>query len=107
MMRLALVVAMVAGCSGPAAVVAGGASLATFINTDKFVTDHIASAATGLDCRSLNITQKQGEYCQAYRDPEAAALAAQQNYPFCYRTIGLVTCYDQPDPYQNNEFPVR
>lgn len=103
----ALTAGLLAGCSGTAAVVAGGASLATFINTDKFVTDHVASAATGMDCSSLNVTTKQGAYCKAYQDPKAAALAAEQNYPFCYRTLGAITCYDQPDPFQNNEDPVR
>ena len=78
---------------------------ATFINTKKTLIDHTASFLTGQDCSSLKYSAGEG-YCQPFpsvEDGDAAEMDASQGTfvgygPYCYRTIGKVTCYSSPDP---------
>lgn len=66
------------------------AEAALIINTDKTLTDHIASMANDMDCSTLR-AQKGGHYCMPRYEnqPEVPAL-------YCYRTLAAVTCYDRP-----------
>ena len=104
---LALVALLIplSGCfltTGPGLFAVG---TATFINTKKTFTDHAASLITGQDCSSLKYNAGEG-YCQPYpseEDGEAVAMDdGRANFlgygPYCYRTIGKVTCYSSPDP---------
>lgn len=78
-------------------------STATFINTKKTVGDHAVTWMTGQDCSTLKYTKGEG-YC---RPREGEEVQDGANYgpdgtylsmgPYCYRTLGRVTCYDQPD----------
>lgn len=67
--------------------------LASLINTDKSVTDHLVSYVTGQNCSSVNLGES-GTYCL---DPLAALPLEAPRY--CYRSLGEVTCYDRPNPY--------
>ena len=103
---LALVVLMfsLSGCllaTGPGLFAVG---TATFINTDKTMTDHALSFVTGQDCSTLEYSKGEG-YCQPHESEQAIQpdLVAQGGTfvgygPYCYRTIGRVTCYSHPDP---------
>ena len=93
------------GCP-TAGVVLTGASVASYVNSDKFLADHAADALTEKDCRTTFVVEGK-QYCQDPVDPQAEALAEVEAQPYCYRSLGQVTCYDRPDPYNNNERPVR
>lgn len=95
-----------AGCGAETAAVAGGAAMVSFVGTDKTVVDHVASAASGKDC-SVLYTNNGGDYCRPEIDAEAEAIRRAENQLYCYNTLGEVTCYDSPDPYANNQIPVR
>ena len=89
-MRSFLLVAclgLLAGC-GYGVGIEGGAIIAT----DKTVSDHIISFASGKDCSTVRI-EKGLKYC---KEDE---VFIRQNI-FCYRTLGRVTCYDRPDPHK-------
>ena len=104
---LAILLLLLAGCTGGAALIAGGANLISLVHTDKTLSDHVISTATGKECSTLNVIETQQPYCQDYKDPEAEAMAVQQTAPYCYQTLGTISCYDRPDPFQNNEDPLR
>ena len=103
---LALIIissSLLSACESTAAVVIGAASIATFVQTDKAVTDHAASYFTGQDCSILYAVNDE-EYCQD-EDAKAAeelaareAAEAQQAQSYCYRTLGKISCYREPDP---------
>ncbi len=71
------------------------ASIATFVQTDKTMTDHVVSYVSGDDCSILH-TQDGGEYCRDTTEGPKDASVAQQTY--CYRTLGGIDCYMQEDP---------
>lgn len=58
--------------------------------TDKTIPDHIASYRSGKDCSTVR-TEQGRTYC---REDESRP----QPVAYCYRTIGDVTCYAEPDP---------
>lgn len=86
------------------------ASVSTVINTDKTPTDHVVSWATGEDCSSIEYS-KGREYCEetdiAATQADTALYGPSGNYhglgPFCYRTLGEVNCYNQPDPQASEQ----
>lgn len=91
------------GCTffttGPGMVVA---SLTTLSTTKKTPTDHVVSWLTGEECSAVKMSQGQ-DYCQpkaGVLDREALASldGGEGSGPFCYRTLGEVTCYSRPDP---------
>ena len=82
-------------CGIPGTVVIG-ASLASFIHTDKTVGDHVASWATDKDC-SLLYAADDKDYCQPLESPEKGQVAFMNSTLYCYRTLGGVSCYDRPD----------
>ncbi len=90
----------------PSTAIMTGASIVSFVNTDKFLGDHVATAITGEDCSALYVEQD-GSYCKKYVDQNAKALAELENAPYCYETLGDITCYDRPDPYTNSRKPIR
>lgn len=103
---LPLLLVPLAGCGAAAGTVITGASLATYVHTDKFISDHIASAASDKDCAFLHVIDGQS-YCKEDLDPEMQRRIQAEQQPYCYYTLGEITCYDTPDPYNNNEVPVR
>lgn len=71
----------------------------TFITTKKTVGDHVATWMTEQDCSTLRYSQGEG-YCRPMPGEEIqeADRGIQLGMgPYCYRTLGRVTCYDQPD----------
>ena len=72
-----------------------GSSAASLAHTNKTVPDHIASWATGEDCSLIRYTEGDGPYCQA----EGDLLQSEGEGGFtCYRTLGAIDCYSEPDP---------
>ena len=103
---LGLAVGALSACGLEGAALVGAAAGGTFVGTDKTPVDHAASAISGKDC-SLLYTNNNGDWCRERVDPEQEAIRKAENRPYCYNTLGAVTCYDSPDPYSNNEVPVQ
>lgn len=93
---------LLAGCGGEVGLMLAGASAVSFATTDKFLTDHAASYATGEECSSLQFEQT-GAFCRsadeiaAEQAAEAARQQAAESDVYCYRTLAQITCYEQPD----------
>ena len=66
---------------------------AVIINEDKTPSDLIASAGTGQDCDTIRKSRDKGPLCRAPREEVIEAPV------FCYRTLGTVNCFAEPDPY--------
>ncbi len=94
MAGMALSALLLSGCTMTEAMLAS-ASIATFVQTDKTMTDHVVSYVSGEDCSILH-TQDGGEYCRDENGAVRDASVTQQTY--CYRTLGGVDCYLQEDP---------
>ena len=73
-----------------------GASLTSFIHTDKTIADHAASWITEKDCSVLYAADDK-DYCQPLVSPEKEQVAFMNSTLYCYRTLGGVSCYDRPD----------
>lgn len=75
--------------------------------TGKTASDHLISTITGQDCNLLRY-QQTGKYCLSSAElAQMDAASRRDNAGYCYRTIGLVTCYDQPDPTASSEIRVH
>lgn len=100
-----------AACDPTTTVVMAGASLVSLAHTDKTLGDHVATWAFDEDCSILYATN--GEpYCQRFESEEErlaaeAEAAAQQANAYCYRTLGAITCYRQPDSMASSQARVR
>lgn len=109
---LALGLALGLGACDPASqAMMAGASLVSFVHTDKTVGDHVATWALDQDCSTLTLANGEG-YCRDFvTEEERAAAEAQaraaQAATFCYRTLGEITCYRQPDPLASTATRVR
>ena len=91
-----------AACDPGTGLVAVTADVVSVVYTDKTLVDHAASWTTGEDCSSIALSDNQ-DYCRSEEVPvEPAALA--QTY--CYRSLGSIVCYDQPDPLASEQMRV-
>ena len=63
---------------------------ASVMATDKTIPDHIVSYRSGKDCSTVR-TEQGRTYCRE-DEPNPQPVA------YCYRTLGDVTCYAEPDP---------
>lgn len=83
------------GCGSELATPAGLfiASTTIIINEDKTPTDLVAGAVTGLDCDTIRKSRDKGPLCRAPREEIIEAPV------FCYRTLGKIDCFREPDPY--------
>ena len=63
----------------------------TVMGTDKTIVDHVVSLSSGKNCSAVRL--EKGQYYCKEDEPEI-----QQNI-HCYNTLGRVTCYTRPDPY--------
>jgi hypothetical protein len=77
---------MMAGVPGLAQI-----DLVTVMGTDKTVIDHVVSVSSGKNCSSIRL--EQGDY---YCEEDEPRINPNIN---CYKTLGRVTCYTKPDPY--------
>src|SRR3546814_2353779 len=69
--------------------------------SDKTLGDHFATWAFDKDCSTLTLANGEG-YCHDFVTEEGLAAAraeaaAAQAATYCYRTLGDVTCYREPD----------
>jgi hypothetical protein len=71
----------------------GGAEALSAVGTSKTLGDHIVSFTSGKNCSSVR-REKGMAYCE---EDDAQPPPVSRH---CYRTLGSVTCYDRPDPYE-------
>lgn len=90
LLLIAFATVALAGCGnlGPYAIADG----ATVVVTDKTMIDHAISVASGKDCSVVRVEQGL-RYC---KEDEVVP----HPVVFCYRELGDVTCYSNPDPRQ-------
>jgi len=84
---------LTAGCGNPASFYVLSAATSSFINSDKLPTDHLAEAITGLDCSTVRMINDNGPLCRR----ENPIVIEPPLY--CYRTLGSIDCYREPDPF--------
>lgn len=89
------VLLMVLTACGTASFFVLSSSVANFIQTDKLPTDYVAEWASGKECRTLVAMKDGGPLCRKSFDPPKVY----EKPIYCYRTLGRITCYDEPDPY--------
>lgn len=105
---VSLAALLLSGCDTTTALVTTTIGIATFVQTDKTATDHVASFVTEQDCSILHVADDE-PYCQeevpgAEELAEAARAKKQeerlelQAQAYCYRTLGAISCYREPDP---------
>ncbi len=87
---IAALLLLTAGCTVVAESVAGSAALAI---VDKAVSDY-----AGKECRLAALITT-GSICKA------VAAASQPDPVYCFRTLGAVDCYREPDPYAAQPLP--
>lgn len=100
-----------AACDPASQAMLAGASLVSFVHTDKTIGDHVATWAFDKDCSTLTLANGEG-YCRDIVTEEELAAAeaeakAAQAATYCYRTLGAVSCYRQPDPLASSAARVR
>ena len=81
---------MVAG-SAPSFPTTAILDMASVINTQKTVDDHLVSWITGKDCSTVRASMGE-HYCRE----SPPVLPMVQRTTYCYKSLALVTCYDQP-----------
>ena len=79
-----------------------GAGMANFIQSDRLPQDYLAELVTGKECNTLKAMRDKGPLCRDSFDQRIY-----EKPIYCYRTIGKVACYAQPDPYGPNTTRVQ
>ena len=97
-----LALSALCGCVAALPIAAGSA--ATLIATKKTPVDHAVSWASGKDCSMLRRTR--GETYCVEDAPGGATDGGEGDAPLCYRTLGEVTCYRQPEPQETRRQPI-
>jgi len=101
----------VGACDPVSQAMFAGASLVSFVHTDKTIGDHVATWAFDQDCSMHTLANGEG-YCNDFvteeeiRAAEAEA-AARLDHTYCYRTLGAIDCYRQPDDMASSTARVR
>jgi len=100
-----------AGCDPASQAVLAGASLVTFVHTDKTFGDHFSTWAFDKDCSMLSLANGE-QYCSEFVTEEEiqaaeAEAAAQLAATYCYRTLGSINCFQQPDEMASSYARVR
>ncbi len=85
--------AAVSGCANIPAF--AGAEGVSAVLTKKTVSDQIVSFTSGKNCSTARVDRGQS-YCV---EDEINV----QPKVYCYRTLGSVSCYDEPDPYNGGQ----
>ncbi len=99
MTRILVICASLLGltaCGGEVGLAMLAASTASFIQTDKTMVDHAISYSTDRDCSILYMANDEN-YCKPPVPIEPGQIAYMSQALYCYRNLGGVTCYDQPD----------
>jgi len=93
---------LLSGCESVATpLLALGGATATTIHTNKLPTDHIADYFTGQDCNSIRQSQDGGPLCRPYQQ------GVIEEPRYCYKSLGTITCYTEPDPYRDGRYYVQ
>ena len=100
-----------AACDPGSQAMLAGASLVTFVHTDKTIGDHVATWAFDKDCSTLRLANGE-DYCEEHVTEEQikaaeAEAAAELAGTYCYRTLGAISCYRQPDSMASSAARVR
>ena len=100
-----------AGCDPASQAMLAGASLVTFVHTDKTFGDHFSTWAFDKDCSVLSLANGE-KYCSEFVTEEEiqaaeAEAAAQLAATYCYRTLGRINCFQQPDEMASSYARVR
>jgi hypothetical protein len=106
-----LLVGALAACDPGSQAMLAGASLVTFVHSDKTIGDHVATWAFDKDCSTLSLANGE-KYCQEFvteeqRKAAEAEAAAELAGTYCYRTLGAIDCYRQPDTMASSAARVR
>ena len=101
--RLLLVpaVLLVAACTPFDAGIMAGTTVISLLETDKTPTDHILSQVMNKDCSSKRLLEGADHMCLD-ENANASKTVAQAAPSYCYRTLGNVTCYTEPNPFGSN-----
>ncbi len=92
------------GACGTSSFLVLSGSMANFIQTDKLPTDYVAEWASGKECRTLVAMKDGGPLCRKSFDGPRVY----EKPVYCYRTLGHITCYDEPGPYTStNAYAIR
>ncbi|GAB4394798.1 MAG: hypothetical protein Tsb0032_23270 [Kiloniellaceae bacterium] len=100
-----------AACDPGTQAMLAGASLVSFVHTDKTLGDHVSTWAFDKDCSSLRLANGE-EYCREHvteaqiKAAEAEA-AAKRAGTYCYRTLGAINCFREPDSMASSAARVR
>lgn len=102
---------LLGACDPGTTAVMAGASLVTLVHTDKTLGDHVATWAFDKDCSTLSLANG-GDYCSEHLSEEELAAAeaeaqARLDRTYCYRTLGTVNCFTQPDEMASANLRVR
>ena len=92
-----LVVGALAACDPGSQALFLTANVVSYVQTDKTLVDHGISYASGEDCSTLTWAEGEG-YCRQEDASRDLAMAPGAAGPFCYRSIGSIVCYSEPDP---------
>lgn len=71
-------------------------SAISYIETEKTLPDHALSQMLNKDCAGKRLLEE-GKFCADEDGRTTTVAAAVPEY--CYRTLGDVTCYAHPDPF--------
>lgn len=66
--------------------------------TDRTVVDEVYSFVTDRDCSTIR-AMNGDYYCREHLPTNKVV----ETRLYCYRSLGSITCYDQPQPYQRNQ----
>jgi len=96
--RILLVPALLllAACSPAESGIIVGASLISLMETDKTLSDHMMSQFMNKDCSTKRLLDGGQKMCL---DENGMTTVAQAVPTYCYRTLGKITCYTTPNPY--------
>jgi hypothetical protein len=100
-----------AACDPTTQALMAGASLVTFVHSDKTIGDHFATWAFDQDCSTLALANGEG-YCDEFANEEDRLAAeadaeARLARTYCYRTLGQINCFRQPDSMASSASRVR
>jgi len=85
----------IAACTPENIALMVGTSAVSMIETDKTVPDHIMSQVMNKDCAASRLI-KDGKMCL---DDDGTTTVAESAPTYCYHTLGEITCYATPNPY--------
>jgi hypothetical protein len=74
------------------------AEIATMSLTGKTMVDNAYSLVSGKDCNTIRYLEG-NYYCREVLPSNQVV----DTRLYCYRTLGDITCYAQPQPYQRNQ----